>query len=264
VSGPKPKARAKRAARHSAHNAPAGTVRIESAGGRITATLNRPRAHNRIDTPMAAALLELAERVEDDDSALMLGVIGAGSDFCAGFESDVDSRLVEALAVLSKPTLAIINGDAIDEGLELAMALDLRLARSDARLGLTQLQHGAMPHFGGSQRLPRLAGAAVALRMLLTGESIDGAEAMRVGLVTYVAGSAELPRKADEVAQALLTRGPVAARLVKEAVRKGYDMTLEQGIRLEEDLYALLQTTTDRGEGVRAFLERRKPLFRGA
>jgi enoyl-CoA hydratase/carnithine racemase len=130
---------------------------------------------------------------------------------------------------------------------------------------LTQPARGEMPRFGGTQRLPRLAGIANAMRILVGGATIDGDEALRIGLVTYLAKNrSELGARAGEVAQAILTRGPVAVRMVKDAVRKGYDMTLDQGIRLEEDLYALLQTTADRAEGVRAFLDKRKPLFRGA
>ncbi len=214
---------------------------------------------------MARELIELAERVEDDDSVLALAVRGAANVFCAGFDDGVDPRLVETIALISKPTVAIVNGDAIDEGLELAMALDIRAGLATARLALTQLGRGAMPHFGATQRLPRLVGPAVALRMLLTGDGLKGAEAMRAGLFTYLASSrSQLERKARAVIDSLLSRGPIAARLAKDAVRKGYDMTLEQGIRLEEDLYAMLETTADRAEGVRAFLEKRKPLFRGA
>lgn len=210
-------------------------------------------------------MLELIEHVEDDDGARMLAITGAGSVFCTGFDDGVDPRLVESLAVLSKPTVAIINGDAFDEGLELAMAADIRVAISSARFAITQMKRGAMPHFGATQRLPRLVGAGIALRLMLTGAALGADEAMRSGLIAYLADSRiELAALSGRVAGAILSRAPLAARLVKDAVLKGYDMTLEQGIRLEEDLYALLQTTADRDEGVRAFLEKRRPLFRGA
>jgi enoyl-CoA hydratase len=242
-----------------------GTIEIKRADGSVDVTLNRPAARNRLSAAMARSMIELAEEIEDDDSVRLLRIAGAGANFCAGFDHDVDPRVVESLAILSKPTLGIIDGDALDEGLELAMALDIRIAGPKARFAITQLKRGTMPRFGGTQRLPRLVGGSHALRMLLTGIAIGGEEAMRIGLVTYLARTRrELSKLSADVAQALLSRGPVAARLAKEAVLKGYDMTLEQGIRLEEDLYALLQTTADRAEGVRAFLERRKPLFKGA
>ena len=243
----------------------AGSIRVASASGCVTATLTSPSNGNRVSAAMAITLMELFERVEDEGDLAMLAITGAGNTFCAGFEADVNPNLVESLAVISKPTVAIINGDATDEGLELAMATDIRIARADARLALTQPSREQMPRFGGTQRLPRLVGIANAMRMLVGGVAIDGDEAMRIGLVTYLANDANgLGARAGEVAQAILTRGPVAVRMVKDAVRKGYDMTLDQGIRLEEDLYALLQTTADRAEGVRAFLDKRKPLFRGA
>lgn len=250
--------------------AAAGRVEVARDGGCVTATLVWPAAHNRLDAAMALRLTELAEEVEDDADALMLVIRGAGGNFCSGFDDAVDSAapgVVESISVLSKPTLAVIEGVAADEGLELALAADLRVAARSARLTMGQLTRGRMPCYGGTQRLPRLIGAAHALRMLLTGAAVDGAEAMRLGLATYLApgaGRTALNRVAAEVVSAVLSRGPIAARLVKEAVRKGCDMTLDQGIRLEEDLYALLQTTADRAEGVRAFLEKRKPLFRGA
>jgi len=247
-----------------------GAIEVRRERGCVTAILTHPGKRNRLSAAMARSLVELAEQVEDDDSALMLAITGAVASgavasFCAGFDADVDPRVVESLAILSKPTLAIVNGDALDEGLELAMALDIRVAGARARMGLTQLPRGAMPRFGGTQRLPRLVGGGQALRMLLTGATVDGNEAMRLGLAGYVARtSRELPALVASVTQAILSRGPLAARMAKEAVLKGYDMTLEQGIRLEEDLYALLQTTADRAEGVKAFLEKRKPLFKGA
>ena len=242
-----------------------GAIEVDLEGGALVATLRRPRAQNRVSHAMGRELMDLAETVEDDDAILVLAITGADSTFCAGFDEDVDPLLVETLALLSKPTVAIINGDATDEGLELALGLDLRAAVGTARLALTQLVRGKLPRFGGTQRLPRLAGAAQALRMLLTGEPLRASEAMRSGLVTYLADDRkELDRVARELLTTLASRGPIGMRMAKEAVRKGADMTIDQGIRLEEDLYALLQTTTDRAEGVRAFLEKRKPLFKGA
>jgi len=246
-------------------SAAGGVVEVSRRPHYLEVRLNRPATGNRISATMGQRLIELAEEAEDDAEVYALTLTGAGNSFCTGFDADVDPRVVETLALISKPTAAIINGDATDEGLELAMALDLRASIANARFALGQLQRGALPRFGGTQRLPRLIGAAHALRMLLTGASFDGREAMRLGLVTYLAkGRGELGRIARELIDTLVERGPLGTRMVKDAVRNGYDMTLDQGIRLEEDLYALLQTTADRAEGVRAFLEKRKPLFKGA
>jgi enoyl-CoA hydratase/carnithine racemase len=242
----------------------AGAIEASREGGCVIVTLVRP-PHNRINAAMASRLIYLVEEAEDDDSIHALALVGTESAFCAGFDSDVDPALVESLAALAKPTLAIINGDALDEGLELALATDLRLAIANAKFALRQLTRGYLPRFGGTQRLPRLIGAGPALKMLLTGDAIDAREAMRLRMLTYLApNAAALKKSASQLLAVLDGRGPVAARLAKEAFLKGYDMTLGQGIRLEEDLYALLQTTVDRAEGVKAFMEKRKPLFKGA
>jgi enoyl-CoA hydratase/carnithine racemase len=241
-----------------------GAVEVRREGNCVVASLTRAGSSNRISAAMADELIELAEAVEDDDAVRAFAITGTGNWFCAGFEQDVDGRLVEALAAVSKPSIAILNGDAFDEGLELALAFDLRLALGGARLAITQMRRGGFLRFGGTQRLPRLIGPARALIMILTGNPIDGREAMRIGLVTYLAKDRrQLESAKRDLFATIESRGPLGVRLVKEAVRKGCDMTLEQGIRLEEDLYALLQTTSDRAEGVRAFLEKRKPIFKG-
>ncbi len=239
------------------------TVEVRRDLGCVTATLSGPDG-NRLSAAMATALMELAQEVEDDASIKLLAVTGIGGVFCCGFDDDVDPQVVETLAALAKPTVALIDGDALDEGLELAMALDIRAASAQAHLGLRQLSRGILPHFGGTQRLSRLIGGGEALRMILTGAVIDGPQAMALGLVTYLAETPDqFAAVAAELIESITSRAPIAARLVKEAVVKGFDMTLGQGIRLEEDLYALLQTTEDRAEGVRSFLEKRKPLFKG-
>ncbi len=238
-------------------------VQVRRHGDYVTAILCGPNG-NRVSAEMASALIELAPEIEDDESVKLLVVTGTGAAFCTGFDPGVDPRVVETLAALGKPTIALINGDALDEGLELAMALDIRAAVASARMGLRQLGAGVLPHFGGTQRLPRLLGAAQALRMILTGAVIDGRRALELGLVTYLAEDAdEFSKVSSSLIESVTSRAPIAARLVKEAVGKGFDMTLGQGIRLEEDLYAILQTTEDRAEGVRSFLEKRKPLFKG-
>ncbi len=269
----------KRKAKRSGSDAPRSAARPKAPGGRASSAPSRveiKRHHgyiaavlagpsgNRMKAAMAAALIELAHEVEDDDAVKLLVVSGAGGTFCSGFDDDVDPQVVETLAAIAKPTVALIDGDALDEGLELAIALDIRAAVAGAHFGLRQLTRGALPRFGGTQRLPRLAGAAQALRMILTGAVIDGRRAMELGLVTYLAKDRDqFSVVAGQLIESITSRGPLAARLVKEAVVKGFDMTLGQGIRLEEDLYALLQTTEDRAEGVQSFLEKRKPLFKG-
>src|SRR5262249_7421330 len=174
-------------------------------------------------TPDAALLLmDRFEQAEDDDSVRLLAITGTGARFCGGFEPEVSTQLVESLAVLSKPTLAIVNGDAIDEGLELAMAADIRVGIAKARFALTQLQRGELPHYGGTQRLPRLAGASNALRMILAGATIDGTEAHRIGLLSYLAGhERELARVAGSVIEAIFSRAPLATRIVPDAALKG-------------------------------------------
>jgi enoyl-CoA hydratase/carnithine racemase len=231
----------------------------------MTVTIRPTDNQGRMSVEIARELTALAERVEDDDTIAMLTITGEGAVFCRGFVDGVDGRVVESIAAIGKPTVALLNGDAIDEGLELALACDIRISSSRARFALTQIKRGQIPHCGGTQRLARIAGPGPALKMILTGERIDAAEALRIGLVSAVAASrAALDRAGDELRVAIGSRAPIATRLAKEAIRNGVDMTLAQGIRLEEDLYALLQTTADRAEGVRAFLEKRRPLFKGA
>jgi enoyl-CoA hydratase len=238
----------------------------------------RPEQGNRLTATMAADLFGFCETIADDDEIEIVVLTGEGATFCSGLAYKVeeegtaaqairaefgDLRCVEALAALTKPTLAVLNGDAFGVGLELALACDLRLVAETARCGLPQVTEGLMPFCGGTQRLPRIVGQAKALELVLTGTVIDAQEAYRIGLVNEVVAPTALMTRVDEVLRGLLGKGPIALRFGKEAVLKAMDLTLEQGMRLEEDLYALLQTTQDRAEGVRAFLEKRTPRFSG-
>ncbi len=233
-----------------------------------------PDQGNRLTPAMDQELAAVCQAVEDDDD-IEIGVLTGSADvFCEGLTLDAATakdirqqfgRLqgVEALAALTKPTLAALNGNAFGIGLELALGCDLRLAVSTAEFGLTQIIENLMPFGGGTQRLPRIVGQAKALEMILTGKKVDANEAHRIGLVSAVVAAADLSTRVDEVLSGLLGKGPVALRLGKEAVHKAMDLTLDQGIRLEEDLYVLLQTTQDRAEGVKSFLAKRKPNFTG-
>ena len=162
-----------------------------------------------------------------------------------------------------QPIIAAIRGFALGGGLELALACDIRVAADDAQLGLTEINLAIIPGGGGTQRLPRLLGRGKALEMILTGGRVGAAEALRIGLVERVVPAAELGTHARELARTIAAKAPVALRYAKEAVVKGLELPLADGIRLENDLATLLRTTEDRVEGARAFLEKRPPRWTG-
>ena len=230
--------------------------------------------HNRLTPAIDRELESACERIEEDEECVVTVVTGTGNIFCDGLLPEVVTpkqirekygqvRGVEAIAQLTKPTVAALNGDACGVGLEIALACDIRLTTETACFSLPQVSNNVIPFGGATQRLPRIVGQSTALEMILTGKIIDADHALRIGLVSDTVPVDEFATRVDEIASGLLGKGPVALRLAKEAVNKAMDLTLDQGMRLEEDLYALLQTTRDRAEGVEAFLARRKPHFSG-
>ena len=246
---------------------PARLVAVERHDSVATIALNRPRAKNRVNAALAQELAEACASIGADDAVRVAVLTGRGADFSVGWERPVRGhgpvRAAPAVAALRKPVVAAINGDCVGQGLELALACDLRVAVRRARLGLNQVAQGLLPWDGGTQRLPRLVGWARALRLLLTGETVSADEALRIGLVHQVTADDDLDKSVAELTRRLLDGAPVAAAYAKEAVASGMDMTLAQGLRLEADLNILLHTTEDRHEGIRSFLERRPPRFRG-
>lgn len=179
-------------------------------------------------------------------------------------QEDMPSLSVpESIAHIEKPVIAGINGDALGQELELILACDIRIGTKKSRFGLPQLEKGLIPWNGGTQRLARLVGKGNALEMILTGKTIDAQEAYRIGLVHKVVSSEALQRTVMDFAQGMASKGPLALQYAKEAINTGMDLTLEQGLHLEADLYLLLHTTRDRTEGIRAFQEKKKPQFEG-
>ena len=248
-------------------------VSVEVADGIATVYLDRPDAGNRLSERMAAGTRDVFDSLERDDRVRVVVIAGRGEVFCVGSDPPVNEpdfpqtaerlRISSRIAACAKPVIAALNGDAVDQGLEMALACDFRLASEDARLGLTQVGAGLLPWDGGTQRLPRLVGQGRAMEMVLTSRVVGAREAMEMGLVDVVAGRDEVLPEAWRLAETIATHGPIAARYAKEAVRTGRDLPLDQGLRLEADLNILLQSTDDRAEGIRSFLEKRPPAYGG-
>lgn len=212
---------------------------------------------------------ELCAEIDGDEEIRVVVLVFQGARQasetrdCAG-EGRAAARIVDLVARLAQPVIAALEGDAVGLALELALACDIRIGLEGGRFGLSQIGEGSIPCAGGTQRLPRLVGPGKALEMVLTGESIDAGEAHRIGLVQRVVPAGELMERATALATEMASASPLSMRYVKEALYSGQDLTLEQGMRMELDLYLLLFSTGDRVEGISAFKEKRKPEFRGA
>lgn len=169
----------------------------------------------------------------------------------------------QKIADFPAPVIAAVNGFALGGGLELALVCDIRVVAENARLGLPEVTLGIFPGYGGTQRLPRLIAAGKAKELIFTGEMIDAAEAHRLGIADHLVAAGEAVNRAREIAGKILKRGPVAVRLAKQAVNKGLEQTLAEGLKTEAALFAALCDTEDQKEGARAFLEKRPPVFKG-
>ena len=242
-------------------NMPYSTIICTTKDHVASLTLNRPGAANGVNLELAQELADACRQVSQDDEVYVVILTGAGKAFCEGADGQAVYGVASAIAGIEKPTIAAINGDALGQGLELALGCDIRLASDSARLGFPQLAQGLIPADGGTQRLARLVGRGKALELILTAETITAAEALEIGLVYRVVEGAKLADEAKALADSIASKGPIALRFIKEAVNKGLDLTLEQGLRLEGDLYFLLHTTADRTEGINAFLKKRPPQF---
>lgn len=256
------------------------TILFERRDGIACVTLNRPEVLNARNRRMREELIHAVTAIRADPEVRVVILTGAGErSFSAGRDLKEAAREqvgvvaarqakmeisdTEMIAQLNKPVIAAINGFALGGGCELALACDLRVAVEGARMGLPEVSRGMIPGSGGTQRLSRVVGLGKALELILTGSVIDAEEACRIGLVNKVVPREGLMAAAEEYARAIATKAPVAVVFAKEAVREGYEMSLDDGLRLETDLSALLRTTEDIREGARAFVEKRAPQWRG-
>jgi enoyl-CoA hydratase len=243
-----------------------------------TITVNRPDKLNALNDALMAELgRAIDEAVGREDVGGVL-LTGAGRAFVAGADiaelagqnaiegkarAERGQRTFRRFETSPKPTIAAVNGFALGGGCELAMACHIRLASDAAKFGQPEVKLGIVPGYGGSQRLPRLVGKGRALQLLLTGEMIDAAEALRIGLVNRVVPAAELLPSARTMLATILAQGPRAVAQCIEAVDRGLDMGLDDAIALEASYFGLLSATADKAEGMRAFLEKRPAKFTG-
>lgn len=242
------------------------TIIYEKKGQVGHITLNRPQVGNAINNRMADELADVCQAIQCDEKISVVIVQGAGGVFSTGNDPEERDAKCDASGIIARlepVTIAAIDGVAEGGGLELALACDIRVASDRASFCLPHTAHGLIPSGGGTQRLPRLVGKGKALEMILTAEPIDAEEALNIGLISKVVSPSELSAVVEEWAEGITKQAPIALRYAKEAVNKGMDISLEQGLRLEADLYFLIQTTEDRMEGIKAFKEKRPPRFKG-
>src|ERR1700761_2395056 len=253
------------------------TIVVEPGEGFQTIRLNRPEALNALNTALMAELTLALDAAETDDAVRCVILTGSDKAFAAGADiremagldypetylSDFITRTHERAARFRKPLIAAVSGYALGGGCELAMMCDIVIAADTAKFGQPEVTLGIGPGIGGSQRLARAVGKAKAMDMVLTGRLIDAAEAERCGLVSRAVPAAELMTDARTAAAKIAALSPVAVTMCKEMVETAFETTPAQGLRTERRLFQAMFATEDQKEGMAAFLEKRKPAFKG-
>lgn len=255
------------------------TVLLEINNNIAIITLNRPEAANAFSKQMLYELQETLAGIKFDQSIRTVIIIGSGDKvFCAG--ADLKERLtmstvevkqtvsliryvVDEVELLPMPVIAAINGAAFGGGLELALACDIRMAAETAKVGLTETSLAIIPGAGGTQRLPRLIGIGKAKELIYTAKRVDAFEAKELGIIEHVVPKEELLNKAMEIAKKIAENGPIAVGQAKLAINKGIEVDLQTGLEIEKMAYAITIPTKDRTEGLTAFKEKRKPVYKG-
>ncbi len=252
---------------------------VDRDGAVAVITINRPEKRNALNSETIDELRRAILALKHDDGVRAVVITGTGDKaFIAGadinelaVQTPVGGRerahrsqhVLDLIETMGKPVVAAINGVALGGGCELAMACTIRIAADTARLGQPEINLGLMPGYAGTQRLPRLVGKGRALELLLTGDAITAAEAHRIGLVNRVVPAGELVAEARKLAATLADKAPVAARYIIDAVNRGLEMSSAEAELYEATLFGLVSTTEDMREGTKAFLDKRKPQFKG-
>jgi len=242
-------------------------------------TVNRPKVLNALNMATMEELRAAFHDIKNDAATRVVIFTGAGEKaFIAGADiaelakqdavtgkeyTHRGQSVLNLIENLGKPVIACINGFALGGGCEIALACTMRLASENAKLGQPEVKLGIIPGYGGSQRLPRLVGKGIAMQMVLAGEMITAQEAHRIGLVNEVTVAAELIPRAEAIAAKIIANAPLAVQYAMEAVNKGLEMTLSEGLYLEAVLFAVACSTEDKKEGTAAFLEKRAAQFKG-
>jgi enoyl-CoA hydratase len=253
------------------------TLLVEVRDGLVIITVNRPDVRNAMNSQVTVDLRVALDELREDDGVGVVVFTGVGEEaFVAGADigelrertmldglAATTQRLYDEIEGFEKPTIAAVNGYALGGGCELAMACDIRVASENARFGLPETNLSIIPGAGGTQRLARLIGKGRAVEMILTGRMVDAAEAHDIGLVSKVVSQDELMDAARETAGQILSKGPLAVRLAKLAVQTGFETDLRTAQVIERLAQAVLYTSEDKQEGTSAFIEKRKPDFKG-
>jgi enoyl-CoA hydratase len=254
------------------------TITVEKRGAVAVLTINRPDKLNALNHQVHADGVAALDELRRDDEVRVVVLTGSGEkSFIAGADisefkgqTPVTQRdifhertLFNSVDTFPKPVIAMVNGFCLGGGNELALACDLRICSENAKFSQPEINLGIMPGGGGTQRLTNLVGEGRAMEMMLTGDMIDAQTALSFGLVNHVYPIAELEAKTMEIANKISEKAPIALQLIKEAVKFASRSNLDEGLRREVDLFAICFSTEDKQEGVSAFLEKRKPVFKG-
>lgn len=254
------------------------TLRVERDAGTAVVTIDREEKRNALNATVRRELVAAVAELEADEAVRVIVLTGAGDRaFVAGAdiaefadrsaleqrEAMTGTRAFDAVAACRKPTIAMINGYALGGGCELALACDIRIAADTAKLGQPEVNLGIIPGGGGTQRLPRVVGTGQAMRLVLSGDLIDAAEALRIGLVDLVFDAAELRERTLELAGRIAAKSPVALEMAKAAIRAAAEMPMSAGLAYETELFITCFGSDDKREGISAFLEKRSPDFTG-